>query len=145
MLNFYTDFSNNHLMWLWICIVSPILATIGYNHDPNLFKIASWSSTIFEILSAYFLHITNFLAIIIYYLFLYFKRKKGKIWEITQKCVMTISVTTWLFKPKTIVIVFYLTHIMSGIGEPVPSHHQDSIHASTTINISIKSGSYINT
>jgi hypothetical protein len=51
-----------------------------------------------------------------------------------------------LFKPKTIVNFFlYLTHIVPEIGELVPSHHQDTIHTSTTINISFKSDSYINT
>jgi hypothetical protein len=38
----------------------------------------------------------------------------------------------------------YLTHIVLEIGEPVPSHHQDTIHTLTTINISFKSDSYIN-
>ena len=33
----------------------------------------------------------------------------------------------------------YLTHIVLVIGEHVPSHHQDTIHIPTTINISLKS------
>jgi len=55
-------------------------------------------------------------------------------------------VITWLFKPKTTVnVFFYLTHIVSVISEHVPSHYQDTIHTSTTINISFKGESYINT
>jgi hypothetical protein len=42
-------------------------------------------------------------------------------------------------------LFLYLTHTMSVISELVPSHHQDTIHTSTTINISFKSESYINT
>ena len=36
----------------------------------------------------------------------------------------------------------YLTHMVPVIGEPDPSHHQNTIHI---INISFKSESYINT
>ena len=39
----------------------------------------------------------------------------------------------------------HLSHIVSVIGEPVPSHHQDTIYTPTTINISFKNESYINT
>jgi hypothetical protein len=50
------------------------------------------------------------------------------------------------FQAQTTVNFFlYLTHIVSIIGRPVPSHHQDTIHTLTTINISFKSESYIDT
>jgi len=42
-----------------------------------------------------------------------------------------------------IYIYIPLTHFVSVIGEPVPSHCQDTIHTSTSTNISFKSESHI--
>ena len=42
------------------------------------------------------------------------------------------------------IFFLYLTHIVLVIGEHIPSHYQDTIHTSTTVNLSFKSESYIN-